>query len=216
MFLGHFAVAMAAKKVAPKVSLGILVAAAQAADLLWPVFLLLGLEEVAIAPGLTPIAPLDFLHYPYSHSLTFLVIWAVAIGIGYLRWKRDDRDSIIISGLVLSHWVLDAVSHRPDVPVLFRGPFVGAGLWYSLPATLVVEFGSFAAGLFVYLRATRPRPGSARAGLPALCATLVAIYIASVFGPPPPSVPALAATALVGGIIFVWAFHRVDGGRRAR
>lgn len=213
MFLGHFAVAMAAKKITPKTSLGTLAAASQLLDLIWPPLLLLGIEQVAIAPELTPVAPLDFLHYPYSHSLAFVLLWSAIAGYGYARWKRNAKAGWVVGGLVLSHWLLDAISHRPDVPLLPSGPFVGAGLWYSLPATLAVEFGLFAAGLAIYVRATRPVPRRARWGLPALCAVLVAIYLASVFGPPPPSVPALGATALLGGIGFLWAFHRVDAGR---
>jgi len=212
MFLGHFAVAMAAKKVAPKTSLGMLVAAAGLLDLIWPPLLLLGIERVAIAPGITAIAPLDFLHYPYSHGLAYVALWSVIAGYGYARWTKKRRAGWVIGALVLSHWLLDAVSHRPDLPVLPNGPFIGAGLWYSLPGTLIVEFGLFAIGLAVYLRATRPKPRSARAGLPVLCAALIAIYLGSVFGPPPPSVNALAFTALLAWI-FVWAFHRVDAGR---
>ncbi len=70
MFLGHYAAAMGAKRVAPKVSLGTLVLAAQFADLLWPIFLLLGIERVKISPGLMARSSLDFVHYPITHSLS--------------------------------------------------------------------------------------------------------------------------------------------------
>ena len=214
MFLGHFAVAMASKKIAPKTSLGTLVASAQLLDLIWPPLLLLSIERVAIAPGLTPIAPLDFLHFPYSHSLAFVLLWAVIAGVGYARWKKNAKAGWVVGGLVLSHWILDAVSHRPDVPVLPNGPFVGAGLWFSLPATLVVEFGLFATGLAIYLRSTKPNRGKGVWGIRILALVLALIYLASVFGPPPPSVPAVAVTALLGGFAFLWAFHRADVGRR--
>ena len=83
MFLGHFAVAFAAKKAAPAVSFGMLVASAQFADLLWPVLVLAGVERVAIDPGNTAVTPLDFIHYPYSHSLVALLAWGAALGLGW-------------------------------------------------------------------------------------------------------------------------------------
>lgn len=99
MFLGHFAVAMAAKKAAPKVSLGTLVAGAQLADLLWPIFLLLGLEKVSIIPGLTRVTPLEFISYPYSHSLVALLLWGVVFGGGYFllrpQFSRGDCAGIV-------------------------------------------------------------------------------------------------------------------------
>ena len=76
MFIGHFAVALGAKKVAPAVSLGTMFLAAQLADLLWPTFVLLGIERVEIAPGATAVTPLDFVSYPYSHSLLALALWS--------------------------------------------------------------------------------------------------------------------------------------------
>ena len=88
MFLGHFGVAFAAKRVAPRPSLGTAVLAAQWADAIWPIFVLLGIEQVAIRPGVTVVTPLDFVFYPYSHSLLADVIWAALFaGIGWLVRK---------------------------------------------------------------------------------------------------------------------------------
>ena len=77
MFLGHFTLAMAAKKLAPKASLGTLVLSAQFADCLWPVLLLLGFEQVRIVPGITRVTPLDFVSYPISHSLLMQLVWSL-------------------------------------------------------------------------------------------------------------------------------------------
>ncbi|HYG65880.1 MAG TPA: hypothetical protein VEL74_25085, partial [Thermoanaerobaculia bacterium] len=83
MFIGHFAVGLGAKRIAPSVSLGTLFLAGQLADLLWPTFVLLGLERVDIAPGITAVTPLDFVRYPYSHSLVALLGWAALLALGY-------------------------------------------------------------------------------------------------------------------------------------
>ena len=80
MFIGHFGVGFAAKKVAVKPSLGTLFLAAQFVDLLWPLLLLLGLERVQIDPGNTVVTPLDFIRYPISHSLLAVIIWGLIFG----------------------------------------------------------------------------------------------------------------------------------------
>src|SRR3982751_4026777 len=117
MFLGHFGLAMAAKQVAPRPALGTTILAAQWADLIWPPLVLLGVEEVRIAPGITAATPLDFVWYPYSHSLAFVLLWAALVGGCYYGLRRDKRGAWCLAALVVSHWVLDVVSHRPDMPL---------------------------------------------------------------------------------------------------
>src|SRR5712692_157562 len=95
MFLGHFGVALAAKELAPRTSLGALVLAAQFADLLWPIFLLTGLEQVRIAPGITRATPLDFVHYPITHSLVGQALWGVALGLLYFSQRRNAKSAVI-------------------------------------------------------------------------------------------------------------------------
>src|SRR5512145_681024 len=117
MFLGHFALGFGAKVVARRVSLGALFLAAQFIDLLWPIFLLLGIERVRIEPGATVVTPLVFEHYPYSHSLLAVLGWAVLLGVLYLVLKRDRLGAVVMGALVLSHWLLDLMVHRPDLPL---------------------------------------------------------------------------------------------------
>jgi len=157
VFLGHFAVALAAKRAAPKASLGTLVLSAQFADCLWPMLLLLGVEQVRITPGVTGASPLDFVSYPYSHSLLMQLVWGGILGSLYFLLGRDVRTAAIVGLLLPTHWVLDFVAHRPDMPLYPGGPKVGFGMWNSLPLSLVVEFGLFAAGLILYMSATCPR-----------------------------------------------------------
>ena len=118
MFIGHYAVALGAKKAAPRVSLGTLLLASQFIDLLWPIFLLLGLEHVRIAPGNTVFTPLDFYDYPISHSLLAVLGWSVGFGLVYYAVRRSGRNALILGAIVLSHWVLDFISHRPDLPLI--------------------------------------------------------------------------------------------------
>jgi membrane-bound metal-dependent hydrolase YbcI (DUF457 family) len=212
MFIGHFAVGFASKRWSPETSLGVLLAAAQGPDLLWPVFLLAGVEEVRIAPGDTAMTPLDFVRYPWSHSLLMVGVWAaLAAIVARLVPARDalaaTRRALVVAAGVLSHWVLDAATHRPDLPLLPGGEArVGLGLWRSVPATVAVESLMYAAGVAVYFRATRPIDRVGR-WLPAgLAVALAAIYAASVLAPPPPSVAAIAWTSIAGGLLFLaWA-----------
>ena len=214
MFIGHLALGLAAKRVDPRVSLALLFGAAQFADLLWPVLVALGIEHVRIDPGNTAFTPLDFVSYPYSHSLLFLVIWGVVFGIA-CRWLVSSHRAmvVLIAGLVVSHWVLDFVTHRPDMPLYPGGTRLGLGLWNSIPATLAVEFALYAAGLWTYLRATAARDAIGRWAFAALAVFLVIVYLAAL-GTVPPSVQALYISALVGAaVLLLWSWwadrHRV-------
>ena len=193
MFLGHYAVAIGAKRAAPRTSLGTLIAAAAFLDLVWPVLVLLGLERVAVAPGATAFTPLDFEHYPISHSLTMSIVWGAAFGGAYFLARRDLRAAAVLGLLVFSHWFLDAVVHRPDLPLTLGGDArVGLGLWNSIPATLAVELAMFAAGVWLYVGATRARDRIGSVGFAAFSVLVLAIYAGAAFGPPPPSASAIA------------------------
>jgi len=193
MFLGHYAVAIGAKRAAPRASLGTLIAAAAFLDLVWPVLVLLGLERVKVEPGATAFTPLDFEHYPISHSLVMSVVWGAAFGAAYFLARRGLRAAAVLGVLVVSHWFLDAVVHRPDLPLTLGGDArVGLGLWNSIPGTLAVELAMFAAGVWLYLGATRARDPVGGVGFAAFSVFVLAIYAGAAFGPPPPSAAAIA------------------------
>jgi hypothetical protein len=193
MFIGHFAAGLGAKRAAPRVSLGTLLFSAQFLDLLWPTCLLLGVEHVRIAPGVTAVTPLDFTDYPFSHGLVSVGVWAILLGTAYWLWQRRVRSAVVVGLLVLSHWVLDLVVHRPDLPLLpWGGPRVGLSLWDSLAATVVVEGVLLVGGLWLYARTTRARDRIGSAGLAAFVVFLLVIDVADIAGPPPPSVTAIA------------------------
>src|SRR5262245_16623490 len=155
MFIGHFAVGLAAKRAAPRLSLGVLFAAGLFADVLWPVLVALGVERVEIVPGITVMTPLDFISYPYSHSLAMLMVWGVLFGLAVRH--KDKRAFVVVWALVVSHWVLDFVTHRPDMPLYPGGPKAGLSLWNSVPATVTVEVAMYLAGAWIYLQTTRAR-----------------------------------------------------------
>ena len=160
MFIGHIAVGLAAKRLTPKTSLGTLLISVQCLDLVWPVMLLLGLEHVRIDPGNTVVTPLDFYDYPITHSLLGAAAWSLVLAGIYWLARRERRAALVIGAGVLSHWILDAISHRPDLLLIPGGQIkVGLELWNSLPATLLVEGSLFLAVgwgeqfvLFVYRR----------------------------------------------------------------
>jgi len=206
MFIGHFAVGFAAKRLAPQASLGTLFFAAQFIDLLWPSLLLLGIERVQIAPGNTAFTPLDFEHYPWSHSLLAVLGWSVLIGVACHLARHDRRTSSILGVLVLSHWLLDFLTHRPDLPLWPGSAAVGLGLWNSVPGTLVLEIGLFVLGILIYLRTTQARDGAGRWALVALVAFLGAVYAGNLLGPPPPDVTAIAWVGHAQWLLVAWGY----------
>ena len=207
MFIGHFGVAMASKRIAPRTSLAVLFLAAQLLDVLWPIFLLLGVEHYRVAPGITKVQPLDFYDYPFTHSLSWAVRWALAFGLIYYLLRRYVTGAWVVGGLVLSHWFLDWVVHRPDLPLWRGGPKVGLGLWNSWPASISVEAILFGAGLWIYLRSTRTRNRTGTYALWLLVALLFLGWSAALFGPNPPNADQLALGALFMWIVFIpWAW----------
>lgn len=213
MFIGHFAAAFAAKRVVPQTSLGTLAIAAQFIDLVWPTLLLLGVERVVINPALAG-APLEFVHYPVSHSLLSVAGWGLLVGAACFVATRRLRVAVVVGLLVLSHWLLDWLVHRPDLPLLLDGgPVVGLGLWDWPMVELALELALFGAGFALY-RST-PAGRAAGAGPWILAAVLVAIQVGNAFGPPPPSVEAIAWVGQSQWLL-VAAAYWADRPRRTR
>lgn len=211
MFVGHYAVGLAGRAKTPRISLGTWFLAVQLLDLLWPIFLLLGWEHVRIAPGITKLGSLDFYDYPITHSLVGALGWSVLFGIGYLFLGKTElparrRGALFLAAGVFSHWLLDLLVHRPDMPILPHGPYVGLGLWNVPAVALPLEAALYAVGIVLYLRATRPRDAIGRWGLWSLLALLLFIWLSGFYGPPPPSERVLAWSALSLWIVVPWAW----------
>lgn len=215
MFIGHYALAFAAKKAVPQTSLATLFAAVQLADHLWPLLLLLGFEQAQIDPGNTVVTPLEFTSYPYSHSLVGLLIYAAAIATIYFGVSNYSRGTAYVAGGIVSHWVLDVITHKPDMPLGFGDMKFGFGLWNSLEATMIVEGAMFGAGIIIYLMATRSRNWKGIVGFWSLVLVLGVIYFANLFGPPPPNMTAVAIAGNAGWLFVLWAFW-VDRHRSVR
>jgi hypothetical protein len=211
MFIGHFAVGFAAKRFAPRTSAGVLLAAPELADILWPFFLLLGWEQVRIDPGNTRLTPFDFVSYPWSHSLLMLCVWATAFGAIYYAITRYWPGAIAIWIGVVSHWVLDWVTHRPDMPLVPGRARYGLGLWNSIAGTMIVEIAMFVAGVWMYVSVTRAKDRIGRWAFIAYIVLLMLIYVANAFGPPPDDVGQVAWLAIAAPFVLIpwaWWFDR--------
>jgi len=216
MIIGHYAVAFAAKKLAPRTSLGSLITAAAFLDLIWPILLLAGVEQVVIEPSATPFTPLNFTYYPWSHSLLMSAVWGIAFAALYFAVTQYRAGAIVCGALVPSHWLLDWIVHRPDLPLVpWSEARYGLGLWYSIPLTLIVELTIFAIGVYLYLKATRIRDRIGSFGLLGFLVLTLVLYGAAVFGPPPPSVSAIAWTDM-GQWLFIAFAVWVDQHRAVR
>ena len=207
MYLGHYAVALAAKKASPGTSLGTLIAASQLIDIVWPLLVLAGVERVVVAPDKTAVAHLDFVHYPVTHSLLAVLAWSTLFACLYWLFTRNRTGTMVTWFAVLSHWVLDLVTHIPDLP-LYPGSdkLVGFGLWNSLSGTLALELGIFAVGLILYLGVTRPANRTGSYLLFILVMFLLVTYLANVLGPPPPDHRAVAWSAILLWLLVPWGY----------
>lgn len=207
MFIGHFAVALAAKRGAARVSLGTMILSTSFIDLLWPIFLVLGIEHVRIEPGNTVATPLDFYDYPFTHSLAGVLLWSLLLGSVYFMLKKDRRAALMVGLGVFSHWVLDFITHRPDLPLApGSNIFFGLGLWNSLAGTLLLEGGLFIIGVVLYVRCTRPLDRIGVLSFWGLITFLVLVYLGNLFGPPPPETNALGYVGLAMWLFVAWGY----------
>jgi hypothetical protein len=208
MFIGHYAVGLASKKLAPRASLGALMAAPILLDLLWPIFLLLGWEHVSIQPSSNPFLRLAFDAYPISHGLVAVVGWATLFAALFYGFTRYETGAVVIWMGVLSHWLMDFIVHRPDLPLYAGGSrMVGLGLWNHRGATVAIEATMFAFGVWLYSRQTKAKD---RVGMYAFWGFVVFLLLAyggAAFGPaPPPSFKKIAIVTLCSAVLIPWAW----------
>ena len=216
MFVGHYAFGLAAKRFAPRTSLGVLIAAPILLDLLWPIFLTLGWEQVSIWPNPNPFLRLSFDSYPISHGLVAVVGWATLFASIYFGVARYLAGAITVWIGVVSHWVFDYVVHRPDLP-LYAGSsrLVGLGLWNHRWITVAVELAIFGLGVLIYLYTTRANDSIGSTAFWALIVVLLGLYGFVIFGPPPKSVKQLAIGSIATVLFVAWAWW-FDQHRSAR
>lgn len=216
MFIGHMGVAFAAKKYSPKPSLGTFFIATQFIDLLWPLLLLLGLEKVAIDVGNTAVTPFDFISYPISHSLLAVLGWSLLVGGIYYLYRKEKKAAIILGAVVLSHWILDLITHRPDLELVpGLGIMAGFGLWNSIIGTIIVEGTIFGLGVYYYWKSTTAKNRKGEFGFWGLVIFLIIVYFMNMFGPPPESVEVLPFAGFALWLLVAWAYW-IDRNREQR
>lgn len=183
MFAGHYGIALAAKRAAPRTSVGWMFLAVQLLDILWVPTILLGIEHVRIVPGLLPASSFDFYDMPWTHSLLLAAAWS---------WVAYRVSKIPVIGFcVFSHWVLDFVVHWKDLPLIRGGPRVGLGLWRWRDATMITEAVILILGLLIYMRATRATKPFGRWAMPLFVVVLIAVNAMNLYGPAPEKISVL-------------------------
>ena len=209
MFVGHYAGAFVASGLDKRLSLGAAFVCAQLVDYGWDAFVLTGIEHARIVPGL-PSNPLDLYHMPYSHSLVATLVWSAVAALLVFLVRRSAKLAAVVAFAVASHWLLDLIVHRQDLPLAGDDTMkLGAGLWNQPVLALVVELAVLFAAAAFYVRRTR---ANAR-WIAGFLAVLTVIQILTVYGPLPPSLPAMCATILVMYTVFALAARWVE--RRA-
>jgi hypothetical protein len=200
MFVGHYGVSFAARKLEPTISLWVLFLAVQFLDVLWAPLVLLGIEKVNIVPGFTASNPLDLYYMPYTHSLLAALIWSIAGGLAYQLVAKPSRAraGVIVALAVFSHWVLDFVVHRPDLPLYGNSEKVGLGLWNLPVLAFGLEAGLLFGGIWMCMKSRLARP----AAVIVFALFMLAIQAYVFFGPPPASDRSAAATAIFAYALF--------------
>ncbi|HDY88226.1 MAG TPA: hypothetical protein ENH82_08950 [bacterium] len=207
MFIGHYAVALAAKRAVPKLSLGTLFLSTQLIDLFWPIFLLLGLEHVRIDPGNTVVTDFDFYDYPITHSLLGVILWSLALGVIYFLVRRYSRGAYVVGAVVFSHWILDLITHRPDLPLIpGMDIYAGLGLWNSFAGTLLVEGGLFITAVILYARSIKALDSVGFYAFWGLIIFLLLAYISNLFSAPPPDETSVALATLMLWLFIPWGY----------
>ncbi|MFH6770088.1 metal-dependent hydrolase [Gaetbulibacter aquiaggeris] len=204
MFIGHYALAFGAKKIDKRPSRVMMFVAVQLLDLLWPIFVLLGFETFEIDPGNTALTPLNFTSYPYSHSLFMTVVWAILFASFYLAFTKNKKGSLLLGCLVFSHWILDFITHRPDLPLSpFTDLKVGMGLWNTPIIEIILETGLFLIGVYLYYKTVTFKR---KVVFWSLVVVFLLIHFMNIFGPPPPSIYAVAWSANLMWLFVFWVW----------
>ncbi len=215
MFIGHYGPSFACKAWKPAIPLWVLFLAVQLVDIAWSVLVLFGIEKVRIVPGITATNPFDLYYMPFTHSLVGAAAWSVAAAYGYrLMWRAHGwTAAAIVGAAVFSHWILDLLVHRPDLPLYDNSHKVGLGLWNYPVLAFVLELALLFGGIWLYLRATEAKDTIGRYGMLIFALVAAAIQAYVFFGPPPVSDTAFAVTALVLYFGFAAIIYWLEGKR---
>jgi len=212
MFVGHYGPSLAAKAWNKTLPLWALFLAVQLVDVLWAIFVLLGVEKIRIVPGITKTNPLDLYYMPYTHSLVAAVVWSLVAGLAWLlrRTSGHWQGAGLVGAAVFSHWILDWLVHRPDLPVYDDALKLGLGLWNYPVVAFALEAALLYGGMWLYLRVTRPAARGGRFGMLVFGVVMLAVQGSVFFGPPPPSGQAAAWMALFSYALFAAVAHWLE------
>ena len=203
MFVGHYSVSFLVKGTDKKIPLWVLFLAVQFVDIFWALFVLLGIEKVRIVPGITATNPLDLYYMPYTHSLVAALGW---FGVAFFAYKFfaacTNRLAFLVGLAVLSHWPLDLVVHKPDLPLYDVQFKMGLGLWNSPVLAFLLEVLLLLGGIVLYFRSTQAKTPAGKYSMFLFGAAMFAVQALVFFGPPPPSPSVLALTGLTSYFLF--------------
>jgi hypothetical protein len=215
MFIGHYGVAFAAKAAAPRVPLGVYFIAVQLLDVLFSIFVFVGIERMRIVPGYTQYNPYVLYFMPYTHGLVGALGWSLVGGAGWYLVRRRAREALVVAGAVFSHFVLDVPVHTPDMPLLGNNSYkLGFGLWNHWQWALALELVTLIGGWVLWMvwrgPADRPRPVEIL-----FLAALVLLTVATPFMPVPGSSTAFGVQALVSYFLLAAVAQATEIGRPA-
>ena len=216
MFVGHYGPSYVIKAAQPAIPLWLLFIAVQLVDVAWSMLIMLGIEKARIVPGITASNPFDLYYMPYTHSFVAAILWSVAAGglcnvlFGLRKWSA----AVWIGAAVFSHWILDWVVHRPDLPLYDDTVKVGLGIWNYPMIALILEALLLFGGMFIYMRRTTAVNALGRIGPPGFGILMIAIQTYIFFGPPPASSDELAVTAIASYLVFAVVIWWLDRQRR--
>jgi hypothetical protein len=215
MFAGHYGPSFAIRAVRPEIPLWVLFLAAQLVDIVWAIMVLAGVEKLKIVPGITAASPLDLYYMPYTHGLLAALLWSVGAAVvcrRAFRWKGWSA-AAWVGAAVMSHWVADWLVHRPDLPLYGNSLKVGLGLWNHVWLSLGLEVLVLAGGAWLYMSRTRGLSLVGRSGPIVLLVLMLAVQVASLIGPLPPSPAMVATSGLVAYVAFAAVAAWIDGQR---
>jgi len=215
MFVGHYGVSFAAKSIEKRIPLWLLFIAVQFVDVLWAVFILMGVEKVRITPGITASNPLDLYYMPYTHSLVAAVLWS---GLGFvwykIIYKGANFAAFLVAVAIFSHWVLDLTVHRPDLPLYDDKYKLGFGLWNFPALAFALEAILLFGGILLYLQSSKAVSLAGKFGVPVFGIVLLIVQAIVFFGAPPTSSSSTALTALFSYLLFAGIAYYLETKRQ--
>lgn len=199
MFVGHYGVSFAARRVGGKVPLWVWFIAVQWMDVVWSVLVLLGIEKLRIVPGFTEANSLDLYYMPYTHGLPGSIVISFVLGaiVALLTSGRRVTTFFLVAAASFSHWILDLIVHVPDLPLYDNSGKVGFGLWRHVVWSLPLELIVLGLGAWFYSRGVRFVGARGRYVFWGFVAFASVTQMYANFGPPPSSPTAMGITALM-------------------